>query len=94
MFFILLDFFELNLCFRPYSLAGGMPSNVWFDRFELGIDKGTKAEEKESVNFMAFQLGSLIEEEIKSGIPLNRILIGKLHIYQFFSFFFGFIISS
>jgi hypothetical protein len=73
-------FFEIvtglirSVPFYGYTLSGGMASNVWFDRLYLGLDV---PEEPNSVNEMAVQLGELINEEVKSGIPLNRIIIGN-----------------
>ena len=65
------------LC-RPYTLAGGLPSHVWFDRSDLGPD-GT--EQQQSVEAMAAQLGQLIDGEVQSGIPLHRILLGNDHMH-------------
>ncbi|KAL8567679.1 hypothetical protein ACOMHN_008987 [Nucella lapillus] len=58
---------------RPYTLARGMRSSVWFDRHTLGLDG---KEITESVDAMAAQLGQLVQEEISSGISPHRILIG------------------
>ncbi|XP_025105483.1 lysophospholipase-like protein 1 isoform X2 [Pomacea canaliculata] len=58
---------------RPYSLADGMPSSVWFDRVNLGLNS---VEQKISTDAMAKQLGQLVDAEVKSGIPLHRIVIG------------------
>ncbi|KAK7103743.1 hypothetical protein V1264_018584 [Littorina saxatilis] len=74
---------------RPYTLAG-QSWNVWFDRIDLGLDGH---EQTESVGAMATQLGELIDAEVKSGVPLNRIVVGgfsmggamALHLgYQFY----------
>lgn len=58
---------------RPYTLSGGFPSNVWFDRLSLGLQG---PEDVNSVNNMATQLTELIYQEVNSGIPLNRIVLG------------------
>ncbi|XP_076441687.1 lysophospholipase-like protein 1 [Babylonia areolata] len=58
---------------RRYTLAGGLPSTIWFDRLTLGLEG---KEQLGSVDAMANHLGQLIEEEIHSGIPIHRILIG------------------
>lgn len=58
---------------RPYSLAGGEPWNVWFDRKSLGLEG---QDDQESVDNMADELQKLIKAEVQAGIPLNRIVIG------------------
>lgn len=52
-----------------------MPSSVWFDRVNLGLNS---VEQKISTDAMAKQLGQLVDAEVKSGIPLHRIVIGKI----------------
>ncbi|KAK7103745.1 lysophospholipase-like protein 1 isoform X2 [Littorina saxatilis] len=58
---------------RAYTQANGEPSHVWFDRLTISL-AGTDHEE--SVDTMATKLGQLIDAEVKSGIPLHRIVIG------------------
>ncbi|KAK7504174.1 hypothetical protein BaRGS_00004478 [Batillaria attramentaria] len=58
---------------RPYTLAGGVPSTVWFDRKTLGLEG---QDDLESLDVMAVQLQELIDAEVQSGIPLNRIILG------------------
>ncbi|CAB3370689.1 Hypothetical predicted protein [Cloeon dipterum] len=59
--------------FMPYTLYGGDPSTVWFDRLDLSP---MAPEHLESVNSMAENLKALVLKEVDSGIPLERIAIG------------------
>lgn len=52
----------------------GNISNVWFDRFKISNDC---PEHIESIDVMCKALSDLIDEEVRSGIKKNRILIGK-----------------
>ncbi|XP_007521382.2 lysophospholipase-like protein 1 isoform X1 [Erinaceus europaeus] len=58
---------------RPYTPMKGGISNVWFDRFKITNDC---PEHLESIDAMCQVLTNLIEDEVKSGIMKNRILIG------------------
>ncbi|XP_004578689.3 lysophospholipase-like protein 1 [Ochotona princeps] len=58
---------------RPYTPLNGNISNVWFDRFRISNDC---PEHIESIDVMCEALTDLIDEEVKSGIKKNRILIG------------------
>ncbi|KAJ8673441.1 hypothetical protein QAD02_004703 [Eretmocerus hayati] len=58
---------------QPYTPNGGMPSNVWFDRNAISIHV---PEVKHSVDIMCNKASELIEKEIASGIPINRIVVG------------------
>lgn len=58
---------------RPYTPLNGSISNVWFDRFKISNDC---PEHIESIDIMCKVLSGLIDEEVKSGIKKNRILIG------------------
>ncbi|XP_045674316.1 lysophospholipase-like protein 1 [Phyllostomus hastatus] len=58
---------------RPYTPMKGGISNVWFDRFKISNDC---PEHLESIDAMCQVLTDLIDDEVKSGIKKNRILIG------------------
>ncbi|XP_037679608.1 lysophospholipase-like protein 1 [Choloepus didactylus] len=58
---------------RPYTPMRGAMSHVWFDRFKISDDC---PEHLESIDAMCQVLTDLINEEVKSGIKKNRILIG------------------
>ncbi|XP_015126651.1 lysophospholipase-like protein 1 [Diachasma alloeum] len=58
---------------QPYTPLDGMPSNVWFDRKRISI---RVPEIKESIDKMCKETSKLIEEEVESGIPENRIVVG------------------
>lgn len=65
-------------------MKGGI-SNVWFDRFKISNDC---PEHLESIDVMCQVLTDLINDEVKSGIKKNRILIGKTFKCWKFNFFF------
>ncbi|XP_076252598.1 lysophospholipase-like protein 1 isoform X1 [Rhynchophorus ferrugineus] len=58
---------------RPYTPLNGELSNVWFDRYSITPDV---PEHVESLTNIGNNIKSLVEDIIKSGIPLNRIIIG------------------
>uniref|UniRef100_A0A8C4L5N5 Lysophospholipase-like protein 1 n=1 Tax=Equus asinus asinus TaxID=83772 RepID=A0A8C4L5N5_EQUAS len=58
---------------RPYTPLEGSISNVWFDRYKISNDC---PEHLESINGMCQVLTDLIDDEVKSGIKKNRILVG------------------
>ncbi|MBN3306057.1 LYPL1 protein, partial [Amia calva] len=58
---------------RPYTPMRGAPSNVWFDRHKISKDC---PEHLESIESMCRSLSGLIEEEVKAGIPKERMIIG------------------
>ena len=59
---------------QPYTPAGGLMSNVWFDR----IDINKKAPEvQESLAKIEVHIKQLIKNENDAGIPSNRIIVGK-----------------
>ncbi|KAG8443768.1 hypothetical protein GDO86_009085 [Hymenochirus boettgeri] len=58
---------------RPYTPMNGAVSNVWFDRYKISI---SSPEHLESVDSMCQVLTNLINEEVKTGIMKNRILLG------------------
>lgn len=54
---------------------------MWFDRYKICNDV---PEHIESIDSMCRSLTDLINDEIKSGIAKDRILIGKRFIYNVF----------
>ncbi|XP_063297505.1 lysophospholipase-like protein 1 [Pelobates fuscus] len=58
---------------QPYTPMMGEMSNVWFDRYKISMDS---CENLESVDSMCQILTNLINDEVKTGIAKNRILLG------------------
>ncbi|KAL0101366.1 hypothetical protein PUN28_018886 [Cardiocondyla obscurior] len=58
---------------QPYTPINGMKQNVWFDRIAIS---NQAPEHVESVNSMCQNISELIDKEVASGIPLNRIIVG------------------
>ncbi|XP_020779307.2 lysophospholipase-like protein 1 [Boleophthalmus pectinirostris] len=58
---------------RPYTPMRGAVSNVWFDRMKISRDC---PEHLDSIDSMAESLGSIIQDEVKAGIPKHRIIVG------------------
>jgi len=58
---------------RPYQLAGGQMSSVWFDRYEL---EPTSREHTESIVDSCESLDSTIDSLVAEGIPAERIAVG------------------
>ncbi|XP_030051880.1 lysophospholipase-like protein 1 [Microcaecilia unicolor] len=58
---------------RPYTPMMGALSTVWFDRYKISSDC---PEHLESIESMSQDLRDLINEEVKSGIPKHRIILG------------------
>uniref|UniRef100_UPI0037E757D1 lysophospholipase-like protein 1 n=1 Tax=Semicossyphus pulcher TaxID=241346 RepID=UPI0037E757D1 len=58
---------------RPYTPMRGALSNVWFDRYKISRDS---PEHLESIDHMCDPLGSLIQDQVRAGIPKHRIIIG------------------
>ncbi|KAJ1157644.1 hypothetical protein NDU88_010349 [Pleurodeles waltl] len=58
---------------RPYTPMMGAQSNVWFDRYKIS---NVCPEHLESIESTCNMLNDLIEEEVNSGIPKNRIVLG------------------
>jgi len=58
---------------RPYTPLNGESSNVWFNRLRIAPDC---EEELDTLNPIGEELKEVINEEVKSGIPLNRIVVG------------------
>uniref|UniRef100_A0A6V2CF54 Phospholipase/carboxylesterase/thioesterase domain-containing protein n=1 Tax=Ditylum brightwellii TaxID=49249 RepID=A0A6V2CF54_9STRA len=59
---------------RPYRLAGGYPSSVWFDRY-VGMEP-TNPEDTASVESSAAQLNKLIDDLVERGVPAHKIALG------------------
>ncbi|KAF4519841.1 hypothetical protein B566_EDAN006855 [Ephemera danica] len=57
----------------PYTLNFGQISNVWFDRTDLSL---STPEHLATIDAMAENLKALVQTEVDSGIPINRIAIG------------------
>uniref|UniRef100_A0A8C6STC0 palmitoyl-protein hydrolase n=1 Tax=Neogobius melanostomus TaxID=47308 RepID=A0A8C6STC0_9GOBI len=58
---------------RPYTPMRGALSNVWFDRLKISRDC---PEHLDSIDSMAANLGSIIQDEVNAGIPKHRIILG------------------
>lgn len=69
-----LSFFTFFVLNRPSTPLKGGLSNVWFDRFKISNDC---PERLESINVMCEVLTDVIDDEVKSVIEKNRVLIGK-----------------
>ncbi|KAE8746425.1 hypothetical protein FOCC_FOCC006920, partial [Frankliniella occidentalis] len=57
----------------PFTPNCGMPSNVWFDRLKLSPDA---PEHIETTDATAKELVNIVNNEVKRGVPLSRIVIG------------------
>ncbi len=51
----------------------GAQSNVWFDRHKIAQDC---PEHMESIDSMCDHLSTIVQEEIRAGIPKHRMVIG------------------
>lgn len=51
-------------------------SHVWFNRQQI---MPYCPEQLDSIDPMAEELRKLIEDEVKGGIPINRIVIGEIY---------------
>lgn len=58
---------------RPITLNGGFPMNAWFDIRGLKADA---PQDEDGIKNSAQILLSLVQEEMKNGIPSERIIIG------------------
>ncbi|EDV49590.1 lysophospholipase-like protein 1 [Drosophila erecta] len=58
---------------QKYTPLDGELSNVWFDRKSISI---AASESKKSMSQCYDSVNHLIDEEVASGIPLNRIIVG------------------
>ncbi|XP_039252809.2 lysophospholipase-like protein 1 [Styela clava] len=72
---------------QPYTLTGGEPSNVWFDRVALQLEA---QEARKSTDKMLEMLAELIQVEIDAGIPPSRIIIGGFSMGGSMSFHIGY----
>mmetsp|Transcript_15392 Transcript_15392/g.36365 ORF Transcript_15392/g.36365 Transcript_15392/m.36365 type:complete len:256 (-) Transcript_15392:154-921(-) len=59
--------------YRNYSLMGGAPVNVWFDRTSLGLEG---VEDTEGTLESCELVHALVNKEVERGVPLNRIFVG------------------
>lgn len=59
---------------QPYTPAGGMMSNVWFDRANITPDVPEKLD---SLARIETEVKNLIKTENDAGIPSDRIIVGK-----------------
>ncbi|CAK1554095.1 unnamed protein product [Leptosia nina] len=58
---------------QPYTPAGGQMSNVWFDRRDI---TPKVPEVISSLEQIESDVRNLINKEVTSGIPVNRIIVG------------------
>ncbi|KAJ0183799.1 hypothetical protein K1T71_000222 [Dendrolimus kikuchii] len=58
---------------QPYTPAGGMMSNVWFDRADISPDAPEKID---SLARIENEVKNLIKKEHHDGIASNRIIVG------------------
>ncbi|GLV45629.1 uncharacterized protein CBL_02648 [Carabus blaptoides fortunei] len=58
---------------QPYTPLNGAKSHVWFDRLDISPDV---PEHKESLDNVCTEMIDFIKNEVASGIPLNRIIVG------------------
>lgn len=60
---------------QPYTPAGGMMSNVWFDRADITPDAPEKLDSLASIEK---EVKNLIKKEHLNGIESKRIVVGKI----------------
>ncbi|XP_072931056.1 lysophospholipase-like protein 1 isoform X2 [Epargyreus clarus] len=58
---------------QAYTPAGGLKSNVWFDRADISPHVPEKLD---SLNMIRAEVHNLIKRENEAGIPTNRIILG------------------
>ncbi|XP_066539448.1 lysophospholipase-like protein 1 isoform X2 [Hoplias malabaricus] len=58
---------------RPYTPMHGSLSHVWFDRYKISRDC---PEHLESIEEMCSNLGAVVQDEIRAGVPKHRMVIG------------------
>ncbi|CAH2985348.1 unnamed protein product [Chilo suppressalis] len=58
---------------QPYTPAGGLLSNVWFDRADISAEV---PERLQSIAEIEKEVRHLIQKENEAGIPSNRIIVG------------------
>lgn len=59
---------------QPYTPAGGLFSNVWFDRADISQDAPEKLD---SIEKIELEVRNLIKNENDAGIPSDRIIVGR-----------------
>lgn len=59
---------------QPYTPAGGLMSNVWFDRADISP---RVPEVLESISKIEVAVKDLIRKENEAGIPSSRIIVGE-----------------
>lgn len=57
----------------PYTLFGGRPMSIWFDRLAM---EPKSAEQTESVEASCMQLETVLDRLVSSGVPPAKIAIG------------------
>ncbi|XP_026857423.2 lysophospholipase-like protein 1 isoform X2 [Electrophorus electricus] len=58
---------------RPYTPMHGALSHVWFDRYKISRNC---PEHLESIEEMCSNLGAVVHDEIRAGVPEHRMVIG------------------
>ncbi|CAH0560052.1 unnamed protein product [Brassicogethes aeneus] len=58
---------------RPYTPLRGELSHVWFDRLDITPEV---PEHEETLNSVGGEINKIIEDVVKSGVPLDRIIVG------------------
>lgn len=58
----------------------GALSHVWFDRFKISHDC---PEHLESIEEMCSNLGAVVQDEIRAGVPKHRMIIGMVLMLHF-----------
>ncbi|CAH0746038.1 unnamed protein product [Diatraea saccharalis] len=58
---------------QSYTPAGGLLSNVWFDRADISIEVPEKLD---SISEIEKEVRYLIQKENEASIPCNRIVVG------------------
>lgn len=66
-------YFHYFLIWSPYTPNARHPSTVWYDRQQISP---MVPEILSSVDASAAKLNDLVQNEVDSGIPLSRIIIG------------------
>lgn len=66
-------YFHYFLIWSPYTPNARQPSTVWYDRQQISP---MVPEILSSVDASAAKLNDLVQNEVDSGIPLSRIIIG------------------
>ncbi|CAG4929333.1 unnamed protein product [Parnassius apollo] len=72
---------------QRYTPAGGLLSNVWFDRADISQDVPEKLD---SIEKIEAEIRNLIKNENDAGIPVNRIIVGGFSMGGALSFYTGY----